>query len=241
MISTTAIPSYSDYDPRWRMDDPFESLKVDDNGEERNGLPILSVSAMREKIQVEDEEKRTTTTTEEEEDSNVLTINMSNEVVLGLQKELDVIAMIETDVNAMIEAEQIVNEGMKEDDLQSTLAPNLSPAPVLNFVDGAILATASILETFGVALNVLFPKHPAKFIPEPSPASSEWYNTENNLVGGTLLATAALFNADVGDITFARENVVDGTTLAKVALFDAVADDKMEDSYSLININPEVN
>ena len=47
MISTTAIPSYSDYDPRWSMDDPFESLKVDDNGEERNGLPMLSVSASR--------------------------------------------------------------------------------------------------------------------------------------------------------------------------------------------------
>ena len=47
MISTTAIPSYSDYDPRGRMDDPFESLKVDDNGEERNGLPMLSVSASR--------------------------------------------------------------------------------------------------------------------------------------------------------------------------------------------------
>jgi len=221
MISTTAIPSYSDYDPRWRMDDPFESLKVDDNGEERNGLPMLSVSAsaIRENNQLEEEQKRTTIIVEEEDHS-------------------------------VIELGQVVNEGMKEDDLQSILtaskvtplAPNLAPAQELNFVDGAILATASILETFGAALNVLFPKKPAKSMLESSLSSSEWYKRENNLVDGTLLATAALFNANVGDITsVGGENGVDGTILATMALFDAITDDMIDDSYSSMSIIPEVN
>ena len=221
MISTTAIPSYSDYDPRWRMDDPFGSLKVDDNGEERNGLPMLSLSAsaIRENNQLEEEQKRTT-------------------------------IIVEEDDYSVIELGQVVNEGMKEDDLQSILtaskvtplAPNLAPAQELNFVDGAILATASILETFGAALNVLFPKKPAKSMLESSLSSSEWYKRENNLVDGTLLATAALFNANVGDITsVAGENGVDGTILATMALFDAITDDMIDDSYSSMSIIPEVN
>jgi hypothetical protein len=202
------------------MDDPFESLKVDDNDEERNGLPMLSVSAstIRENNQLEEEQKRTAIIVEEEDYS-------------------------------VIELGQVVNEGMKEDDLQSILtaskvtplAPNLAPAQELNFVDGAILATASILETFGAALNVLFPKK-AKSMLESSLSSSEWYKRDNNLVDGTLLATAALFNANVGDITsVAGENGVDGTILGTMALFDAITDDKIDDSYSSMSVIPEVN
>ena len=58
-------------------------------------------------------------------------------------------------------------------------------------MDGAILATASILETFGAALNVLFPKKATKSMLESSLSSSEWYKWENNLVDGTLFATSS--------------------------------------------------
>jgi len=158
--------------------------------------------------------------------------------------------IVEEEDYSVTELGQVVNEGMKEDDLQSILtaskvtplAPNLAPAQELNFVDGAILATASILETFGAALNVLFPKKATKSMLESSLSSSEWYKWENNLVDGTLIATAALFNANVGDITsVAGENGVDGTILATMALFDAITDDMIDDSSSSMSIIPEVN